>query len=55
MILSGCGVILDGTFIKRSQRQKILGLAQKQQIPLLAIHCMVSDELPKNDWLNGRA
>ena len=45
LILSGRGVILDGTFMKRSQRQKILGLAQKQQIPLLAIHCMVSDDI----------
>jgi predicted kinase len=45
VILSGRGVILDGTFMKRWQRQKILGLAQKQQIPLLAIHCMVSDDI----------
>ena len=45
LILSGRGVILDGTFMKRSQRQKILGLAQKQQIPLLAIHCMVSEDI----------
>ncbi len=45
LILSGRGVILDGTFMKRSQRQKILGLAQKQQIPLLAIHCLVSDDI----------
>ena len=44
LILSGRGVILDGTFMKRSQRQKFLALGQKQQIPLLAIHCMVSDE-----------
>ena len=45
LILSGRGVILDGTFVKRSQRQKILGLAQKHRIPLLAIHCMVSDDI----------
>ena len=31
--------------MKRSQRQKILGLAQKHQIPLLAIHCMVSEDI----------
>jgi len=44
-ILSRRGVILDGTFVKRSQRDKILSLAHKHRIPLLAIHCMVSDEL----------
>jgi aminoglycoside phosphotransferase family enzyme/predicted kinase len=45
LILSGRGVILDGTFLIRSQQQKILGLAQKHKIPLLAIHCMVSDDI----------
>jgi uncharacterized protein len=45
LILSGRGVILDGTFVNRSQRQKILALAHRYQIPLLAIHCAVSDDI----------
>jgi predicted kinase len=45
LILSGRGVILDGTFVNRSQRQQILALAHRDQIPLLAIHCVVSDDI----------
>lgn len=45
LIVGGRGVILDGTFVKRSQRDKIRSLAHRHQIPLLAIHCMVSDEI----------
>ena len=45
LIVGGRGVILDGTFVKQSQRGKILSLAHKHQIPLLAIHCMVSDDI----------
>jgi len=45
LIRSGRGVILDGTFVKRSQRDKVSALAHKHHIPLLAIHCMVSDDI----------
>ena len=31
--------------MKRSQRAKILSLAQKHHIPLLVIHCLVSDDI----------
>lgn len=45
LILNRRGVILDGTFVKRAQRDKIMSLAQKHQSPLLAIHCRASDEI----------
>ena len=47
LILSGRGVILDGTFVNRSQRQKILALAHRYQFPLLAVHCVVSDDITR--------
>ena len=45
LILSGRGVFLDGTFVQRSQRDKISSLANKHSVPLLAIHCMISDDI----------
>ena len=54
VILSRRGVILDGTFMKRSQRQEILAQAHKYEIPLLAIHCVVSDDIA-HDRLAQRA
>lgn len=44
-IAAGRGVILDGTFVKRWQREKIVSLAQRRGIPLLAIHCTASADL----------
>jgi aminoglycoside phosphotransferase family enzyme/predicted kinase len=37
------GVILDGTFGQRAQREKFIDLARQRMIPLLVIRCLVSD------------
>lgn len=44
LIANGKGAILDATFVRRAHRQKIFRLAQKRQVPLLLIHCAVSEE-----------
>ena len=41
-MLIGGGAILDATFGRRAQREKIMRLAAKHQIPLLVIHCSAS-------------
>ncbi len=46
-LASGAGVILDATFIHRSHREKIAGLAEKHKVPLFVIHCFASEETIK--------
>ncbi len=42
-ILMGNGAILDATFVRKSHRERIAGLAARHKIPLLIIHCWTSD------------
>lgn len=42
------GVILDATFIRRDQREKIARLADRYGIPLLVIHCSAADGVSQN-------
>jgi aminoglycoside phosphotransferase family enzyme/predicted kinase len=44
-ILKGEGAILDATFHQKFQRETILHLASKHQIPVAMIHCYSSDEV----------
>src|SRR5262245_21305527 len=46
-ILEGEGAILDATFGQKTNREKIIRLAEKHAIPLLLIHCVASDETTK--------
>jgi uncharacterized protein len=41
-IVKGQGAILDATFTRRAQREKMVYLADKHQTPLLVIHCAAS-------------
>jgi uncharacterized protein len=42
------GAILDATFIRRDQREKIARLADRYGIPLLVIHCSAADEVSQS-------
>jgi predicted kinase len=42
--VNGKGAILDATFVRRADREKIVRLAHKRRIPLLLIHCAASEE-----------
>lgn len=44
LIVTGKGAILDATFVRRAQREKIIRLAKKYDIPVLLIHCAASEE-----------
>jgi predicted kinase len=44
-LLEGRGAILDATFGQRKHREMIVRLAEKHKIPLLFIHCSVSEEI----------
>ena len=44
-ILMGQGVILDATFVRKAQREKMAQLAAKHKIPIFAIRCFATDEL----------
>jgi len=52
-ISQGKGAILDATFQRRAQRERILSLAAKYQIPLALIHCQSSEEVAQKR-LKGR-
>ncbi|MGH7826864.1 MAG: AAA family ATPase, partial [Candidatus Binatia bacterium] len=43
-VLTGGGAILDATFSRRANRERVLGLAKKHGVPLAVIHCSASDE-----------
>ena len=43
LIAQGKGVILDASFLRRAQREKLVRLAEKHKIPLLVMHCSASD------------
>jgi uncharacterized protein len=44
-ILMGQGAILDATFVRRAQREKMAQLAAKHKVPIFLIHCFAADEL----------
>jgi hypothetical protein len=44
-ILLGQGAILDATFARRVQREKMAQLAAKHKIPIFVIRCFATDEL----------
>ncbi len=44
-ILLGQGAILDATFVRKAQREKMAQLAAKQKVPIFLIHCFATDEL----------
>lgn len=44
-ILLGQGTILDATFLRKAQREKIVQLATKHKIPIFVVHCFATDEL----------
>jgi hypothetical protein len=46
-IFDGTGAILDATFGRKSQREKMIRLAKKHKVPLLLIHCTAPDKLTK--------
>ena len=46
-ILNGMGAILDATFRHKNQREKIIRMAQKHQVPLFLIHCFAAEETTK--------
>jgi uncharacterized protein len=41
------GAILDATFGRRADRERVLRLAAKHSVPLAVIHCVASDETTK--------
>jgi len=43
LIAQGKGAILDASFVRRAQREKLVRLAGKHNIPLLLIHCSASE------------
>jgi aminoglycoside phosphotransferase family enzyme/predicted kinase len=45
LLKEGYSVILDGTFLRRAQREMILELAQKIAIPSLILHCTLPETL----------
>ena len=47
-ILSGEGAILDATFSRRANREKILELAGRHTILLVVIRCFASEETTRN-------
>jgi predicted kinase len=44
-ILMGQGAILDATFVRKAQREKMAQLAAKHKVPIFLIHCSATDEL----------
>lgn len=47
-ILSGEGAILDGTFHRKANWEKILELVERYRIPLAIIRCYASDETTRS-------
>ena len=44
LIAQGQGVIVDATFVRRAQREKIMRVAAKQRIAVFMIHCSVDEQ-----------
>jgi predicted kinase len=40
----GTGAILDATFSQKANREQIIRLAEKHEVPLVVIHCRASEE-----------
>ena len=55
LIAFGKGAILDGTFIRRAQRQRMFRLAEKHRLPLLMIHCSAVEETTQQRLLERAA
>ncbi|HEY7318277.1 MAG TPA: AAA family ATPase [Candidatus Binatia bacterium] len=53
-IFEGRAAILDATFGRKKHREMIIRIAEKHKVPLLFIHCSVSEELTEQR-LNRRA
>ncbi|MPZ78555.1 MAG: AAA family ATPase, partial [Deltaproteobacteria bacterium] len=51
---SGAGAILDATFSRREDRQDVLRLAERFNVPLVAVHCFASDQTTR-ERLDRRA
>jgi uncharacterized protein len=51
LLANGRAVILDATFLRRVQREKIARLAEKHRIELLSIHCSAAGEITKERLL----
>jgi predicted kinase len=47
-LIAGGGVILDATFSRRAQREIIVALARKQNVPVFLVQCSVSAGLTKS-------
>jgi aminoglycoside phosphotransferase family enzyme/predicted kinase len=43
-VFNGAGAILDATFARGANREKIIRVAEKNKIPLVVIRCFASDE-----------
>jgi aminoglycoside phosphotransferase family enzyme/predicted kinase len=46
-MIDGAGAILDATFGQKRQREKLVRLAKKHNVPLLVISCATCDEIVK--------
>ncbi|MEX0806939.1 MAG: AAA family ATPase [Candidatus Binatia bacterium] len=53
-IRSGAGAILDATFSRKENRQGVLRLAERFNVPLVAVHCFASDQTTR-ERLDRRA
>ena len=51
LLTQGRAVILDATFLRRAQREKIARIAEKHRIELLSIHCSAASEITKERLL----
>jgi predicted kinase len=51
---SGAGAILDATFTGRENRARVLRLAERLHVPLIAVHCFASEETTR-ERLDQRA
>ena len=43
LLQAGRGAILDATFIRQADRERVVRLSEKRQIPLLVIHCSAAE------------
>jgi aminoglycoside phosphotransferase family enzyme/predicted kinase len=47
-ILAGRGAILDATFARRANREKVIRMAAKHNVPVFLIHCLAADATIKH-------
>jgi aminoglycoside phosphotransferase family enzyme/predicted kinase len=46
------GALLDATFSRKEDREKVIKLAQRLKVPLLSVHCFASEETTKKRLLH---